>query len=97
MYVRYQNSVELKWERLADIEFDSTRKRMSTIVREEDTGRILMLTKGADSAIIPILKQGTDSKGLQSAMDDFAVDGLRTLVLARRYLDEEEFKYWKRK
>jgi len=87
----------MKWERLTDIPFDSTRKRMSVIVREEGTGKILMLTKGADSVIIPLLTKGTDTSSLQMSLDDFAVEGLRTLVLAQRYVDEEVFRKWKKK
>jgi len=42
--------MRLKYELLNVIEFTSDRKRMSVIVRTED-GRILCMTKGADSIV----------------------------------------------
>lgn len=38
---------------IAEFPFDSTRKRMSLLVKEEKTGKILLMTKGADSIILP--------------------------------------------
>lgn len=46
-----------KFELLDIIEFTSTRKRMSVVVRTAD-GRIFCMTKGADSIIIPRLHPG---------------------------------------
>lgn len=43
-----------KYELLNVIEFTSTRKRMSVVVRTPE-GKILIMTKGADSIIIPRL------------------------------------------
>lgn len=47
----------LQYELLNVIEFTSSRKRMSVVVRTADN-RILVLTKGADSIIIPLLAEG---------------------------------------
>ena len=47
----------IQYELLNVIEFTSSRKRMSVVVRTSDN-RILVLTKGADSIIIPRLAQG---------------------------------------
>ena len=47
----------IEFELLNVIEFTSSRKRMSVIVRTSDN-RILVLTKGADSIIIPRLTEG---------------------------------------
>ena len=78
------------------LEFNSTRKRMSVIVRSPE-GRIILYTKGADSVIYarlaanhdPVLKEKT-----QKDMEDFANGGLRTLCIAYRYLSEEEYADW---
>lgn len=43
---------------LAEFPFDSTRKRMSLIVKEEKSGKILLMTKGADSIVLPRTKLG---------------------------------------
>lgn len=47
-----KNKVE-KYNILAEFPFDSTRKRMSLIVKEEKSGKIYLMTKGADSIMIP--------------------------------------------
>lgn len=38
---------------LAEFPFDSTRKRMSLIVKEEISGKLFLMTKGADSIMLP--------------------------------------------
>ncbi|KAF4337101.1 phospholipid-transporting ATPase DNF3 [Fusarium beomiforme] len=52
---------ELKYEVLDVIEFTSARKKMSIIVRFPD-GRISVICKGADSAILPRLKMSQIAK-----------------------------------
>ena len=44
--------METVYERLHTLEFDSVRKRMSVIVRDQ-SGSVLLFTKGAESSIIP--------------------------------------------
>ncbi|KAK0556666.1 phospholipid transporting ATPase [Tilletia horrida] len=80
------------------LEFNSTRKRMSVIVRDRD-GRILMICKGADSVIYARLREDHPKELMESTqrdLEDFANAGLRTLCIAYRYLDEEEFRDWAR-
>ncbi|CAD6900941.1 unnamed protein product [Tilletia controversa] len=80
------------------LEFNSTRKRMSTIVRDRE-GRILMICKGADSVIYARLRADHSKEmkeNTQRDLEDFANAGLRTLCIAYRYLEEEEFKDWAR-
>ena len=80
------------------LEFDSTRKRMSTIVRDAQ-GRLVLYCKGADSVIYerlakdhdPVLKERTNKD-----MEMFANNGLRTLCIAYRYLEEDEYLTWSR-
>ncbi|CAG7850226.1 Putative phospholipid-transporting ATPase C24B11.12c [Serendipita indica DSM 11827] len=80
------------------LEFNSTRKRMSVIVRNPE-GKIVLYTKGADSVIYarlaadhdPVLKEATAKD-----METFANAGLRTLCIAYRYLSEEEYLNWSR-
>ncbi|CAM9707233.1 unnamed protein product [Chrysoparadoxa australica] len=83
---------------LAVNKFDSNRKRMSVVIREQD-GRIRLLCKGADSSM---LSQATDPgaaslKTLQAHLDEFACEGLRTLVLGSRYLSEAAWEDWRLK
>ncbi|PWN49110.1 phospholipid-translocating P-type ATPase [Violaceomyces palustris] len=80
------------------LEFNSTRKRMSVIVREPE-GRILMITKGADSVIYQRLREDHPQElkmKTQKDLEDFANAGLRTLCIAYRYLEEGEFAEWAR-
>eukprot|EP00850_Spirogloea_muscicola_P022750 SM000310S11941 [mRNA] locus=s310:89922:94186:+ [translate_table: standard] len=93
----------LRYEVLGVHEFDSTRKRMSVVVRGPD-GRVLVLAKGADSAIMPLLRRelGGEEGQAEAAvlqgtlrdLDAFARQGLRTLVLAWRELSAEEEQLW---
>jgi magnesium-transporting ATPase (P-type) len=48
----------MKYRLLNVIEFNSTRKRMTVIVRDEQD-RVRVMCKGADSIIIPRLRAGT--------------------------------------
>ncbi|KZT60583.1 phospholipid-translocating P-type ATPase [Calocera cornea HHB12733] len=80
------------------LEFNSTRKRMSVIVRDSE-GRIVLYCKGADSVIYERLAKDHDQEMKESTQRDlntFANGGLRTLCLAYRYLTEEEFASWLR-
>ena len=75
-------------------EFNSTRKRMSTIFRCPD-GRIRLYCKGADTVILERLVQGTPNieRTLQH-LEDYATEGLRTLCLAYREISEAEYREW---
>lgn len=50
--VKLPNETLLKFEVLDVLTFDSTRRRMSIIVRHPHTNEIIMYTKGADSAVM---------------------------------------------
>ncbi|KAL2169961.1 hypothetical protein VTG60DRAFT_5431 [Thermothelomyces hinnuleus] len=83
---------------LNTIEFNSSRKRMSAIVRMPD-GRILLFCKGADSVIYSRLKKGEQAELRQETakhLELFAVEGLRTLCIAERELSEEEYLEFRR-
>lgn len=79
------------------IEFNSTRKRMSIIVRRQD-GRILLYSKGADNVIYDRLRAdeaaGETTRATLEHLELFAEDGLRTLCLACRQLGEHEYRAW---
>ena len=48
-----------KYELLNVIEFTSTRKRMSVIVKDQNN-KVICMTKGADSIIVPRLRNGQE-------------------------------------
>ena len=73
--------------------FDATRKRMSMVFRTPD-GRVLLLIKGADNVIMDRSIDGPHNDTLVHHLVDFAKLGLRTLVLAQRYLSPAESEQW---
>ncbi|GMN57961.1 hypothetical protein TIFTF001_027063 [Ficus carica] len=84
--------VERVYKVLNLLEFNSSRKRMSVIVRTEE-GKILLICKGADSVMFERLaKNGREfEEKTREHINEYADAGLRTLVIAYRELDEEEY------
>ncbi|KIX96727.1 uncharacterized protein Z520_07446 [Fonsecaea multimorphosa CBS 102226] len=81
---------------LNTLEFNSTRKRMSAIVRMPD-GRIKLFCKGADSMIYSRLARGQQQelrKATAENLEMFAREGLRTLCVAERDVDEDFYQEW---
>lgn len=76
---------DLKYELLNVIEFTSARKRMSIIVKTPEN-KILLMTKGADSHIIPRLAPGQEDliEKTNEFLQEYSKDGLRTLILAQK-------------
>jgi magnesium-transporting ATPase (P-type) len=55
---------------------------MSLIVKEEKSGKILLMTKGADSIVLPRTSLGKKVKEtIEEHLYKFACLGLRTLVM----------------
>ncbi|TSW75993.1 putative phospholipid-transporting ATPase VA [Bagarius yarrelli] len=99
---------KLSFELLHTLGFDSTRKRMSVVVRHPLTEQITVYTKGADSVIMDLIKPPAtdDSKGkrqrkilnkTQNYLNLYAADGLRTLCIAKKVLSKEEYACWLRR
>ncbi|KAG8382965.1 hypothetical protein BUALT_Bualt05G0134800 [Buddleja alternifolia] len=84
--------IERSYKLLNVLDFNSSRKRMSVIVRDEE-GKLLLLCKGADSVMFERLaKNGRNYEGeTREHVNEYADAGLRTLILAYRELNEEEY------
>ena len=83
-----------EYELLALCEFNSTRKRMSTIFRCPD-GKIRVYCKGADTVILERLaKENSHVDTTLHHLEEYATEGLRTLCLAMREVPEQEFREW---
>ena len=84
--------VELKYRLLNVLEFNSTRKRMSVIIRDQN-GKIMILTKGADSIIFPRLNKNNSPQMAETEnfVNQYAEEGLRTLLLCQRRIEENEY------
>ncbi|KAG7509662.1 putative phospholipid-transporting ATPase VD [Solea senegalensis] len=88
--------------------FDSNRRRMSVVVRHPLTGQVVVYTKGADSVIMDLAEtpKGDDQaqeidchikEQTQKHLDSYAREGLRTLCIAKKVLEEEEYEVWLRR
>uniref|UniRef100_A0A8C3YFA4 Phospholipid-transporting ATPase n=1 Tax=Catagonus wagneri TaxID=51154 RepID=A0A8C3YFA4_9CETA len=85
------------YQLLAILDFNNVRKRMSVIVRTPED-RVMLFCKGADTILCQLLHPSCRSLK-EVTMDhldvsDFAVDGLRTLMVAYRELDNAFFHNW---
>ncbi|KHN07730.1 Putative phospholipid-transporting ATPase 9 [Glycine soja] len=87
------DKTERMYKLLNILEFNSSRKRMSVIVKDEE-GRIFLLCKGADSVMFERLaKDGREfEEKTMEHVHEYADAGLRTLILAFRELDENQYK-----
>ena len=83
-----------EYELLEEIAFTSDRRRMSVIVRTP-AGKIILYTKGADSEILARLAPGQDLGNLEKHIEDFSLDGLRTLMMGYRELSEDEYSKYR--
>ena len=98
--VRYINSTntdkqDLEYEILCLLPFDSTRKRMSIIVRLND--QIYLYIKGAETSIWPHLS-GFNDINMKSTIEQhsigFAEQGYRSLLVAYRQIPLSEYEDW---
>lgn len=85
------------YELLHVLEFTSSRKRMSVMVRNPEN-QLLLLCKGADSVMFERLsKHGQQFEAeTRRHINRYAEAGLRTLVIAYRELGEDEYRIWEK-
>nr|XP_054366230.1 LOW QUALITY PROTEIN: probable phospholipid-transporting ATPase IIB [Mirounga angustirostris] len=69
--------------------FTSESKRMGVIIRDESTAEITFYMKGADVAMSSIVQY---NDWLEEECGNMAREGLRTLVVAKRALTEEQYQ-----
>uniref|UniRef100_A0A8C7W6U3 Phospholipid-transporting ATPase n=1 Tax=Oncorhynchus mykiss TaxID=8022 RepID=A0A8C7W6U3_ONCMY len=85
--------------------FDSSRKRMSVVVRHPLTNQVVVYTKGADSVIMDLAespkgaeqsdgRQGHIREQTQKHLDNYAREGLRTLCIAKKVQTSTEYEIW---
>ncbi|XP_041126386.1 phospholipid-transporting ATPase IF-like isoform X3 [Polyodon spathula] len=79
-----------KYKLLHVLEFDANRRRMSVIL-QTPSGEKVLFTKGAESSILPFTRSGEIEK-TRVHVDEFALKGLRTLVVACRHFTPEEYQ-----
>lgn len=97
--------VQKEFQILNILEFNSSRKRMSCIVKipgnnPEDEPRALLICKGADSIIYSRLstKSGANDETLLEKtalhLEQYATEGLRTLCIAQKEISWSEYQRW---
>ncbi|XP_058155052.1 LOW QUALITY PROTEIN: phospholipid-transporting ATPase VD [Dasypus novemcinctus] len=96
----------LTFQILHILPFDSVRKRMSVVVRHPLSNQVVVYTKGADSVIMELLSvDSPDGASLekqqmiirektQRHLDDYAKQGLRTLCIAKKVMNDMEYAEW---
>ncbi|GAA5877115.1 hypothetical protein JCM8547_008961 [Rhodosporidiobolus lusitaniae] len=77
------------------LEFNSTRKRMSAVIRTPE-GRIKLYCKGADTVILERLAGEGQAfvETTSNHLEEYATEGLRTLCIAMRDIPESEYTKW---
>ena len=75
--------------------FNSDRKRMSILIKDNSTGKYYLMCKGADSIMIDLCAM-TKAERLNAdkSLLDLACMGLRTLCVARKVLSEQDALSW---
>uniref|UniRef100_A0A663MA70 Phospholipid-transporting ATPase n=1 Tax=Athene cunicularia TaxID=194338 RepID=A0A663MA70_ATHCN len=85
----------ITYQLLAILDFNNIRKRMSVIVRSPE-GKIRLYCKGADTILLerlhPVNQDLTNVT--TDHLNEYAGEGLRTLVLAYKDLEESYYKDW---
>lgn len=100
--------VQKEFQILNILEFNSSRKRMSCIVKipaanPEEEPRALLICKGADSVIFSRLstKAGANDETLLEKtalhLEQYATEGLRTLCIAQREFSWKQYQKWNAK
>ncbi|KAK4751216.1 hypothetical protein SAY87_004698 [Trapa incisa] len=87
--------IQREYKILNLLDFTSKRKRMSVILQDEE-GQIFVLCKGADSIIFERLaKHGRVHEEMTTRhLNEFGDNGLRTLALAYKKLEEKDYVAW---
>ncbi|ORX90627.1 phospholipid-translocating P-type ATPase [Basidiobolus meristosporus CBS 931.73] len=88
---------ELTFQLLQVLEFNSTRKRMSVIVRRpKPWNDIVLFCKGADNVIFERLADNQEEiiQTTAAHIDGYSTEGLRTLCLGYKVISEDEYTEW---
>lgn len=89
MKLRTPHGNILHYTILQTFPFTSERKRMGIVVKDEGTGEIFFFMKGADTVMSGIVQY---NDWLDEECGNMAREGLRTLVVAKKNLTEEQYQ-----
>lgn len=88
MQLKTLNGQILNYTILQIFPFTSETKRMGIIVREESSSEIVFYLKGADVVMSGIVQY---NDWLEEVCENMAREGLRTLVVAKKNLTEDQY------
>lgn len=88
MQLKTLNGQILNYTILQIFPFTSETKRMGIIVREESSSEIIFYLKGADVVMAGIVQY---NDWLEEVCENMAREGLRTLVVAKKNLTEDQY------
>lgn len=85
-----------RYEILGQLEFTSARKRMSMILKDLQTNKVVLYCKGADSVMYKRLAHhdATLLDQTTAHLDEYANEGLRTLCVAKKIMSWDAFAEW---
>jgi phospholipid-translocating P-type ATPase (flippase) len=95
-----------EYQVLNTLEFNSTRKRMSSIIKipgatPQDEPKALLICKGADSIIYDRLSNTNNNPAMleqtSKHLEEYATEGLRTLCIAQRELSWSQYTEWNKR
>ncbi|XP_053402729.1 probable phospholipid-transporting ATPase IIB [Mercenaria mercenaria] len=89
MQLRAPNGAILAYTILHIFPFTSESKRMGIILKDDQTGEIIFYLKGADVVMQSIVQY---NDWLEEECGNLAREGLRTLVVAKKVLTEEQYQ-----
>nr|QBH67581.1 phospholipid-transporting ATPase [Ustilago esculenta] len=93
MFLRASDGSTLQFDILEVFPFTSESKRMGIVIRERSTGEITFYQKGADVVMAKIVAQ---NDWLDEECGNMAREGLRTLVVGRRRLTQDNWLVFER-
>lgn len=86
---------DYKYKLLQVIEFDSKRKRMTVIVKDLSSGKIILFIKGSDTILRALTSKNLEYLRVNEIhLNDFCSLGLRSFNVGYKYLEEDEFNKW---
>jgi phospholipid-translocating ATPase len=92
-FVQLQNcqGIYENYEIIANFPFSSQSKKMSVLVRQKETNKIIYYVKGAEVVMEGLMKANQRALLLEFC-EQLAMEGLRTLVFAQKVLTEGELE-----
>ena len=94
MIVNMMN-IQSQYDVLAVNAFNADRKRMSLLLRNQQTDQYILLCKGADNIMMERVSiTNQERQSVDKSLLDLACFGLRTLVIASRALSKSEALAW---